>query len=490
MEFEPVIGLEVHAELQTDSKMFCSCAVVDSTLASPNSAVCPVCAGMPGTLPVVNQKAVEYAIKVALALQCEVQATSIFARKNYFYPDLPKGYQISQYENPLAVNGRLAIQTEAGEQVIRVRRVHLEEDTGKLTHIDRDDDSYSLVDLNRAGVPLLEVVSEPDLQSAEAARLYGGALRNILRYLGVNSGDMEKGVMRFEANISVRPRTAPGKAPAPLGTRTEVKNLNSFRAMERAILYEVDRQSKILAAGGVIDQETLGWSEARGQTYSQRSKEEAHDYRYFPEPDLPPLVVEPDWVTRVAAGLPELPYAKVQRFMRQYKLNSYNAWRLTEERAVADYFERAASSATPQGVANMILGDLFSLVNQSASAGGTAEAFREPRIAPEALAELVSIVAQGQINLSSAKDVLTEMFSSGKGAASIVEARGLKQVSDQSHISGWVAETLKENPKEVASYRAGKTAVSNFLFGQVMMKAAGKANPRVVRSELERQLSQ
>ncbi|MFH1185508.1 MAG: Asp-tRNA(Asn)/Glu-tRNA(Gln) amidotransferase subunit GatB [Chloroflexota bacterium] len=490
MEFQPVIGLEVHAELQTRSKMFCNCAVVDNTLAAPNSAVCPVCAGMPGTLPVVNQTAVEYAIKVALALQCEVQTTSIFARKNYFYPDLPKGYQISQYEHPLAVNGRLTIRTADGEQVIRVRRVHLEEDTGKLTHIDRDDKSYSLVDLNRAGVPLLEVVSEPDLQSAEAARLYGEALRDILRYLGVNSGDMEKGVMRFEANVSVRPKTAPGTAPAPLGTRTEVKNLNSFRAMERAILYEIDRQSKVLAAGGVIDQETLGWSEARGQTYSQRSKEEAHDYRYFPEPDLPPLVVEPDWVTRVAAGLPELPYAKVQRFMQQYKLNSYNAWRLTEEQAVADYFERAASSATAQGVANMILGDLFSLVNQSAAGGGTAEAFSKPRIAPEALAELVRIVAQGQINLSSAREVLTEMFSSGKGAASIVETRGLKQVSDQSHISGWVAETLKENPNEVASYRAGKTAVSNFLFGQVMKKAAGKANPQVVRSELERQLSQ
>src|SRR5512143_4307409 len=269
MEYEPVIGLEVHAEVQSESKMFCGCAVVDSTLAAPNSAVCPICSGMPGTLPVVNQAAVEFAIRVALALDCEVQHTSIFARKNYFYPDLPKGYQISQYESPLAVNGKLAIQTPAGEKVIRVRRVHLEEDTGKLTHVERDGKSYSLVDLNRAGVPLLEIVSEPDMHSAEEARVYGEALRDILRYLQVNSGDMEKGVIRFEANISVRPT-----GQAALGIRTEVKNLNSFRALERSIVYEIERQSEILQAGGSVQQETLGWSEARGETYSQRSKED------------------------------------------------------------------------------------------------------------------------------------------------------------------------------------------------------------------------
>jgi aspartyl-tRNA(Asn)/glutamyl-tRNA(Gln) amidotransferase subunit B len=489
MEFEPVIGLEVHAELQTLSKMFCSCAVVDGTVAAPNTAVCPVCAGMPGTLPVVNRKAVEHGIKVALALECQVQPTSIFARKNYFYPDLPKGYQISQYEEPLAVNGRLVLHSTDGGQVVRVRRVHLEEDTGKLTHMDGDGKPYSLVDLNRAGVPLLEIVSEPDMHSAESARLYGETLRLILRYLGVNSGDMEKGVIRFEANVSVRPRTPPGAQPAPLGTRTEVKNLNSFRAMERAILYEIDRQSRILEQGGVVEQETLGWSEARGQTYSQRSKEEAHDYRYFPEPDLPPLVVEPDWIERIAAGLPELPHAKYRRFMQQYSLNSYNALRLTEEQSLAAYFEGAAASAPPQAVANMILGDLSSLINQSAAHGGAAEAFSRPRVAPEALAELVRITADGQINLTSARDVLAEMYASGADAVSIVEARGLKQVSDLSQISALVAETLHENPKEVASYKAGKTTVANFLFGQVMKKAAGKANPQVVRTELERQLS-
>ena len=490
MEFEPAIGLEVHAELQTRSKMFCSCSVVDSTRAAPNTAVCPVCSGMPGTLPVVNETAVEYAVRVALALQCEIHAASIFARKNYFYPDLPKGYQISQYENPLATGGQLVIQLADSEQRIRVRRVHLEEDTGKLTHIERDGRAFSLVDLNRAGVPLLEIVSEPDLHSAEAARAYGEALRDILRYLRVNSGDMEKGVIRFEANVSVRPRMASGGEAAPLGTRTEVKNLNSFRALERSILYEIERQSRILDSGGVVEQETLGWSEARGETYSQRSKEEAHDYRYFPEPDLPPLVVEPHWVQSIAAGLPELPYAKFQRFLHQYGLNSYNAWRLTEDQALADYFEQAAASASPQAVANMILGDLLALVNRSAPDGGIAEAFARPPVAPHALADLVRMIEEGQINLSTGKEVLAEMFASGKLAAEIVEARGLKQVSDEGSISELVAETLRENPKEVDSYKAGKTAVSNFLFGQVMKKAGGKANPRVVRTELEKQLSQ
>ncbi len=420
MEFEPVIGLEVHAELQTKSKMFCACEVVDSTQTAPNTAVCPVCSGMPGTLPVVNEKAVDYAIRVALALQCQVQRTSIFARKNYFYPDLPKGYQISQYESPLALNGKLAIRTSEGEQVIRVRRVHLEEDTGKLTHVERDGKSYSLVDLNRAGVPLLEVVSEPDLHSAEAARAYGEALRDVLRYLEVNSGDMEKGVIRFEANVSVRPKVEAGALAAPLGTRTEVKNLNSFRALERSILYEIDRQSKILSKGGKIEQETLGWSEARGETYSQRSKEEAHDYRYFPEPDLPPLVVEPDWIQRASRKLPELPHAKYQRFMSQYALSAYNAWRLVEEPDVANYFERTAASAPAQSVANWILGDLFSLVNQSDAGKGDAGAFSRLKVAPEALAELVTIVSEGQINLTTAKEVLAEMFGSGKRAAEIV----------------------------------------------------------------------
>ncbi|MCL5611849.1 MAG: Asp-tRNA(Asn)/Glu-tRNA(Gln) amidotransferase subunit GatB [Chloroflexi bacterium] len=477
MEFEPVIGLEVHAEMQTRSKMFCSCEVVDNTVAPPNIAVCPVCAGMPGSLPVVNQMAVEYAIRVALALECEVQRTSIFARKNYFYPDLPKGYQISQYEEPLAVNGKLVIRTSDGEQSIRVRRVHLEEDTGKLTHVD----GASLVDLNRAGVSLLEIVSEPDLHSAEAAKAYGESLREILRYLGVNNGDMEKGIIRFEANVSVRE-----KGSTELGTRTEVKNLNSFRALERAIEYEIKRQGKIVEAGGTVEQETLGWNEARGETYSQRSKEDAHDYRYFPEPDLPPLVVEEAWVNRVRDAMPELPKAKSRRLIEEYDLTEYDAARLVEEQQIADYFESAVrglpKTVQPKTVANWMLGDLYSLMNRGNIT------VTQLKVRPEALGELAQITSEGQINQTLAKEVLIEMFASGKGAVEIVAARGLEQVSDESFISDLVRQTLAENPNEVAGYRSGKAGLLNFLFGQVMKKAAGKANPVVVRAELEKQL--
>ena len=481
MLYEPVIGLEVHAELATKSKMFCACTVVDNTVAAPNSAVCPVCAGMPGTLPVVNQMAVEMGIRVALALGCTVNPVSVFARKNYFYPDLPKGYQISQYEQPLAEHGQLVIQTSAGERIIRVRRVHLEEDTGKLTHVD----GGSLLDLNRAGVPLLEIVSEPDIQSAEEAVAYGEALRHILRYLEVNSGDMEKGVIRFEANVSVRPVLADYQS-APLGTRTEVKNLNSFRALERATLYEIERQSKILAEGGTVEQETLGWNETKEVTYSQRSKEDAHDYRYFPEPDLPPLKVEESWLTRVRAELPELPQAKYQRFVSQYGLSEYDAARLVEEKSTAEYFEAAVhglpSTVPPKAAANWILGELFGLMKTRG------ESLNQLKVRAEALADLVGLVAGGEINQAKGREVLVEMSESGKSAGEIVAAKGLKQVSDAGFIAGIVRQTLEECPGEVTSFRSGKETVLNFLFGQVMKKAAGKANPQVVRVELEKQL--
>jgi aspartyl-tRNA(Asn)/glutamyl-tRNA(Gln) amidotransferase subunit B len=476
-EYEPVIGLEVHAELRTKSKMFCSCAVVDSVSAPPNTAVCPVCTGMPGALPVVNRMAVEYGVRVALALGCTVNPVSIFARKNYFYPDLPKGYQISQYEEPLAENGRLVIQTSRGEKTIRVRRVHLEEDTGKLTHIT----GGSLVDLNRAGVPLLEIVSEPDMRSIEEARAYAESLREILRYLEVNSGDMEKGVIRFEANISVRPKGAD-----VLNTRVEIKNLNSFRALERATAFEIERQSKILANGGTVEQETLGWNEARETTYSQRSKEDAHDYRYFPEPDLPPLVVDESWLERVRDELPELPRAKYLRFIEQYGLTEYDADVLTSEKAISEYFEQAVKSkkkdVSSKTIANWMTGDLFSLMNQADIT------VADLKVRPEALAELVGLVAAGEINQSTGKTVLSEMFQSGKSAIEIVEARGLKQVSDESLLANLVKQVLEENPEQVASFKAGKETVANWLFGQVMRKAAGKANPQVVRAELERQL--
>jgi aspartyl-tRNA(Asn)/glutamyl-tRNA(Gln) amidotransferase subunit B len=477
MKFEPVIGLEVHAELRTKSKMFCSCAVVDSVSAPPNTAVCPVCAGMPGMLPVANRKAVEYGIRVALALGCAVNPVSIFARKNYFYPDLPKGYQISQYEQPLAEHGVLVIQTPEGDKSIRVRRVHLEEDTGKLTHVD----GSSLVDLNRAGVPLLEIVSEPDMHSIEEARDYTEAIRDILRYLEVNSGDMEKGVIRFEANISVRP-----KGTDVLNTRVEIKNLNSFRALERATAFEIERQSKILASGGEVEQETLGWNEAKETTYSQRSKEDAHDYRYFPEPDLPPLVVDEPWLERVRAELPELPRAKYLRFIEQYGLTEYDASVLTGEKAIAEYFEEVvkskAENVSPKTLANWMTGDLFGLMNR------VPITVADLKVRPEALAELVGLVVAGEINQSTGKTVLAEMFQSGKRATEIVEARGLKQVSDEGLIAGLVKQTLNENPDAVDSFKAGKETIVNWLFGQVMRKAKGKANPQVVRAELERQL--
>jgi aspartyl-tRNA(Asn)/glutamyl-tRNA(Gln) amidotransferase subunit B len=479
--FDAVIGLEIHAELATQSKMFCACPVVDSTQAKPNVAVCPVCAGMPGALPVVNRQAVEYALRVALALECEINPSSIFARKNYFYPDLPKGYQISQYEQPLARHGRLVILTSQGERSVRVRRVHMEEDTGKLTHVNQGSESYSLIDLNRAGVPLLEIVSEPDLHTPEEVRAYASALRSLLRYLGVNSGDMQKGVMRIEPNVSLRPLGS-----SEFGTRTEIKNLNSFRALERSIAYEIQRQGELLRRGAAVAQETMGWDDAREVTVPQRGKEEAHDYRYFPEPDLPPLLIEAGWVERVRVSLPELPAAKYQRFCQQYGLSAYDADVLVAESRVADYFEAvlAASGATPKVVANWITGELFSLLNQAD------DDLESPRLSPQALGELIQFVADGEINQNTAKSVLAEMYHSGKSASAIVSERGLRQVSDANLIAAWVSQVLDENPEQVQAYLSGKESVSRWLFGQVMRQAKGQANPQVLQQELDRQLAQ
>ena len=477
MKYEPVIGLEVHVELATESKMFCGCPVVDTIESEPNTAVCPVCSGMPGTLPVVNERAVEYAMRVGLALGCKIEPVSIFARKNYFYPDLPKGYQISQFEEPLATNGEILIQTEEGEKVIRVLRAHLEEDAGKLTHID----GASLVDLNRAGVPLLEIVSQPDMHSAAEARAYAENLRDILRYLGVNSGNMEKGVIRFEANTSVRP-----VGTEKLGTRTEVKNLNSFRAMEDAINYEIARQSKLIEEGGEVDQVTMGWDEARGETYTQRGKEDSHDYRYFPEPDLPPLKVDDAWIERVRADLPELPQAKLERFLTEFNLSEYDAKVLVTDKKIAEYFEdtvnRLPSTVAPKVLSNWMTGELFALMNQ-AEIG-----IDEVKVSPVALAELVSLVAKGEINKKTGKEVLVEIFKSGKNPKAIVAERGLGQVSDSELIAGLVSEVLNENQPEVMSYREGKVGVANWLFGQVMKKARGRANPNILREELMSQL--
>jgi aspartyl-tRNA(Asn)/glutamyl-tRNA(Gln) amidotransferase subunit B len=481
-EYEAVIGLEVHAELATRSKMFCGCAVVDPTQSKPNSAVCPICAGMPGMLPVVNRQAVEFGIRVALALECQVAHTSLFARKNYFYPDLPKGYQISQYEYPLAENGRLMIDTGQGQRTIRIRRVHLEEDTGKLTHVDQGEESFSLVDLNRAGVPLLEIVTEPDMHTVEEVRAYTSGLRNLLRFLEVNSGDMEKGAIRFEANVSVRPQ-----GTTELGTRVEIKNLNSFRALERATTFEIERQVALLENGGRVEQETLGWNETTETTFSQRSKEEAHDYRYFPEPDLPPLQVDQAWIDRVAAGLPELPRAKRERLQAQYGLTSAEAALLAEDRAVADYFEQAVESSPqtpPRLFTNWIQGELFGWIRQSG------QRFADLRVSPQMLSGLLEMLQRNEINPGTAKTVLAEMLVTGKNAAAIAAERGLQQVSDAGLIAAFVQQVLAENPGELDSYLSGKETLSNWFFGQVMRRATGQGNPQVIRAELERQLSQ
>jgi aspartyl-tRNA(Asn)/glutamyl-tRNA(Gln) amidotransferase subunit B len=486
MGFEPVIGLEVHAELETKSKMFCSCAVVDSTLSEPNIAVCPVCTGMPGVLPVVNQRAVEYALRVALALHCEIAPVSVFARKNYFYPDLPKGYQISQYEHPLATRGYLTLHTPEGERKIRIRRVHLEEDTGKLTHIHQEQDSYSLVDLNRAGVPLLEIVSEPDLRSAVEVRAFAASLRSILRYLKVNSGDLEKGVLRVEPNISVRPQGS-----RELGTRVEVKNLNSFRALERSVAYEIERQITELQRGNPIAQQTVGWDESSGETVVQRTKEGEDDYRYFPEPDLPPLVIDPAWIENVQSALPELPHEKLHRFTRDYQLSEYDAGVLVAERAVADYFEQVMTAInkqdmpeiSPKMLVNWVTGELFSLLNQHNLS------IEQTRITPQGLANLLQMIAQGEINQNTAKSVLAEMFQSGKPADEIVSEQGLTQISDGIFITGLVEQVLASNPQQVEEYVQGKDSLARWLFGQVMRMAKGRAIPQILQKELDRQLA-
>ncbi|MBN1230537.1 MAG: Asp-tRNA(Asn)/Glu-tRNA(Gln) amidotransferase subunit GatB [Anaerolineales bacterium] len=478
-KYEAVIGLEVHAVLETESKMFCDCAVVDSTCGKPNTAVCPVCLGMPGVLPVINKRAVEYAVKVALALECELAYRSIFARKSYFYPDLPKGYQISQYEEPLAQHGTIRVETPSGVENIRVRRVHIEEDTGKLTHVDpTNGKSFSLVDLNRSGVPLLEIVSEPDMHSVEAVRGYAENLRDILRYLGVNSGDLEKGILRIEPNISIRPMGS-----KELGTRTEIKNLNSFRALERGVAFEIERQAALLDAGKRVIQQTVGWDEATQSTVPQRSKEDAEDYRYFPEPDLPPLVIDEPFVASIREQMPELPFARYQRFMDTYDLQPAVTRAIISDQKVADFFETVLKQderLTPRLVSNWIMGELFALINQRDSC--------QIPLNVQKFAELLIMVAEKAINQNTAKEVLAKMSDSGKSAKEIVEESGLQQISDEDEIRKIVDGVLEEFSGEVQAYLDGKETLKNFLFGQVMRQAKGKANPQVIQTALTEKL--
>jgi len=477
MNYEPVIGLEVHAELLTHSKMFCGCAVVDSTTANPNRHICSVCTGQPGALPVLNRKAVELAVRVGLALGCEIQTESIFARKNYFYPDLPKGYQISQYDQPLATDGNIQIETEAGMKNVRIRRVHLEEDTGKLSHAD----GYSFIDYNRSGVPLLEIVTEPDLRSPEEVKTYATKLRAILRYLDVNSGDMEKGVIRFEANVSVRE-----VGSDQLNTRTEIKNLNSFRALTQATEYEIKRQTEVYARGGTIEQETLGFNEATGKTYSQRGKESAHDYRYFPEPDLPPLVLDASWIESIRAGLPELPEARTSRFVNQYELKPQEARLLTSEKALADYFEDVVSKSksSPKTVNSWIAGEFMRYLNDL-----NIDVTDIP-VPAENLAELIDLVSDKTISGNSGKVVLAELFKNGGRPQEIVKAKNLAQVSDEGFIQETITKILNDNPREVQQYLAGKESILQWLMGQVARATKGKADPTVTRELLAKTLEE
>jgi aspartyl-tRNA(Asn)/glutamyl-tRNA(Gln) amidotransferase subunit B len=474
MEYTPVIGLEVHAQLKTRTKIFCGCSTAFG--APPNTQTCPVCLGMPGVLPVLNKKVVDYTIKMALATHCTVQRESRFARKNYFYPDLPKGYQISQYELPIATDGYLDIAVGGQSLRIGITRIHMEEDAGKLIH--DPDRPVSRVDLNRTGVPLMEIVSEPDIRSPEAAGEYLRQLRAILRYLDISDGNMEQGSFRCDANVSIMPAGA-----AAFGTRTEVKNLNSFKHVEKAIHHEVARQKELLLDGGRVAQETRLWQPDKGRTVSMRGKEDAHDYRYFPDPDLLPLVIDDDWIEGMQAQMPELPARRQARYMANYGLSSADARVLTGSRELADYFEAClAQFDQPKSVANWVMGDLLGLLN----ANGLD--IRDSPVSPENLAGLLKLLDTDVISGKIAKTVFEAMAASGQSAKTIVAEKGLVQVSDTSAIDPIVDTVIARYPDEVQRYRGGQKKLISFFVGQVMKATRGKANPKIVNDLLQKKL--
>ena len=486
MDYEVNIGLEVHAQLLTKSKMFCSCSG-NYQEAPPNTFVCPVCMGMPGVLPVINKKAVEFVIRTGLALDCTIARSTKFDRKNYPYPDLMKGYQISQYDLPIAEKGSLTIEAGGQEMSVRVTRVHLEEDVAKLLHrSEQHGEGYSLLDINRAGVPLMEVVSEPDMRSPEEARSYLMRLHSILQYIGVTTANMEEGSFRCDANISIRPKGA-----SELGSKVEIKNMNSFRSVYRALQHEAERQMRAVNNGERIIQETRGWIDDQGITFSQRSKEYASDYRYFPEPDLPPLLISPEWVKEIKESLPELPLARKARFIQQYGLSDYDADLLTSTKAMADYFESVVKAKSLEGeaqrqlaksVSNWILGELSRLLNLTNADIG------DVKIQPQQFIEILELINSGTLSTNMAKTVFEEMFNTGKPPKQIAEEAGMSQISDIEPIGLAVEEAIASNPQPVDDFLNGKESAMRFLVGQVMKITRGKANPQLVSDVLKEKL--
>jgi aspartyl-tRNA(Asn)/glutamyl-tRNA(Gln) amidotransferase subunit B len=475
--FEPVIGLEIHAQLLTDTKIFCGCSTTFG--APPNTNVCAVCLGLPGALPVLNRRAVEFAVRAGLALGCTVQPVSIFARKNYFYPDLPKGYQISQYEQPLATEGAVSYESGGTTRRVGIIRVHLEEDAGKSLHEGfPDSDRRTYLDFNRSGVPLIEIVTHPDLRSAADAGEFFSRLRAILVAIGINDGNMEEGSLRCDANVSVRP-----SGTTELGTKAEVKNLNSFRHVQRALEYEIERQTALLQSGGRVEQETRLWDAASGRTVSMRSKEEAHDYRYFPEPDLPPLSLDASWVDGIRRTIPELPEARRRRFVSQYALPDYDATLLTQSPPLGAYFEATAAAAgNAKAASNWIMGELTRKMNELGIG------IELVPLTPDALAGLIRLVDSGTITSPIAKEVFEKMFASGASAEAIVAAEGLARIDDERAIEAAVREVIAAHGAAVAQYRAGKQQTFGFLVGQAMKATKGKANPALVNALMRRLL--
>jgi len=479
VDYDVVIGLEVHAQLLTRSKIFCGCSTAFG--APPNTQVCPVCMGMPGVLPVLNRKVVELAIRTALATHCQIADMNQFARKNYFYPDLPKGYQISQFEKPIATGGYIEIETVEGKAAKRIgiTRIHMEEDAGKLFHgMEGASANHSYVDLNRTGVPLIEIVSEPDMTAPEEADAYLRSLRAILQYLDVCDGSMEEGSFRCDANISLKPA-----GQKTLGTKVELKNMNSFRHVQNAIAFEIERQQQMLDDGHIIVQETRLWDAGKGITTSMRSKEEAHDYRYFPEPDLLPVAVSTGWIEALRADLPELPQARRERFVREYQLPVYDAEVLTSSKQLASYFEACVTCyPQPKKVSNWIMGELMRLLNESKKSIG------ECLITPASLAAMLSMIDKGVISGTTAKQVFEEMYTTGKDPAAIVASKGLEQVSDHGELDGVIDGILAAHSRQVEEYRQGKEKVFGFFVGETMKATRGKANPQLVNELLRQKL--